>query len=243
MQHRLSFKQLFAILFLAFAALLAASSLSAWVGPTASPPDDNVPAPVNVGTTDQIKSAGLSLDALAVFGSQYVEDKLGIGRVSPVVALDVDGTLRLGNGDESCQAVTAGSIRFNSGTSVIEFCNGVEWSTLTGSGSAPSGAVMAFDLTACPSGWSEYTPAYGRFIRGIDKSGTSIDPSGQRAPGSTQGDDFGAHTHSAAIVAGTNWTGESYTYSFSGTGNGSTGSAGGSETRPKNVALLYCEKS
>lgn len=60
----------------------------------------------------------------------------------------------------------------------------------------PTGAVMAFNLAACPTpGWSEYTPAYGRFIRGIDKSGTAIDPDGQRALGSIQADDFKTHTH------------------------------------------------
>ncbi len=61
--------------------------------------------------------------------------------------------------------------------------------------SVPSGAVMAFNLSACPTGWSEYAPAYGRFIRGIDKSGTNIDPSGQRSPGDVQADDFKTHSH------------------------------------------------
>ena len=35
----------------------------------------------------------------------------------------------------------------------------------------PSGAVMAFNQNSCPFGWLEYKAAYGRFIRGIDKSG------------------------------------------------------------------------
>lgn len=59
----------------------------------------------------------------------------------------------------------------------------------------PPGAVMAFSLTSCPANWSEYTPAYGRFIRGIDKSGTAIDPDGQRAPGAIQNDSLQNHTH------------------------------------------------
>src|SRR5215471_8524467 len=36
---------------------------------------------------------------------------------------------------------------------------------------AMPGAVMSFNRDSCPAGWKEYSPAYGRFIRGIDKSG------------------------------------------------------------------------
>lgn len=40
----------------------------AWTGPSSSPPNGNVDAPINVGGTDQVKDAGLALNALAVFG-------------------------------------------------------------------------------------------------------------------------------------------------------------------------------
>lgn len=32
----------------------------------------------------------------------------------------------------------------------------------------PSGAIMAFSLATCPTGWTEYTAARGRFLRGLD---------------------------------------------------------------------------
>ena len=41
----------------------------AWTGPTASPPGQNVSAPLNVGTSDQVKNAGLGVNYLAVFGN------------------------------------------------------------------------------------------------------------------------------------------------------------------------------
>jgi len=47
----------------------AASIIFAWTGPTQTAPNGNVSAPVNVGTTDQVKSAGLSVNSLAVFGN------------------------------------------------------------------------------------------------------------------------------------------------------------------------------
>jgi hypothetical protein len=41
----------------------------AWSGPTAAPPGNNVAAPINVGSTDQVKSGGLGVNSLAVFGN------------------------------------------------------------------------------------------------------------------------------------------------------------------------------
>ncbi len=48
---------------------LGLSRAYAWTGPSAAPPNSNVSAPINVGTVDQVKNAGLSLNALAVFGN------------------------------------------------------------------------------------------------------------------------------------------------------------------------------
>lgn len=49
--------------------VLASVIALAWTGPTSAPPNGNVSAPINVGTTDQIKNAGLGVNALAVFGN------------------------------------------------------------------------------------------------------------------------------------------------------------------------------
>lgn len=47
-------------------------SVFAWTGPTATPPNGNVSAPVNVGTTDQVKNGGLGVNSLAVFGNSIL---------------------------------------------------------------------------------------------------------------------------------------------------------------------------
>ncbi len=111
----------------------------------------------------------------------------------------------------------------------------------------PAGAVIAFNLAACPSGWipangSSGTPDLrGEFVRGLD-SGRGVDTGRVRA--SAQADELRSHSHtlpsSLAIVFGPT----TLYYSSGDTGgtavSGPTGSTGGAETRPRNVALLYC---
>lgn len=131
----------------------------------------------------------------------------------------------------------------------------------SGGGEAvPSGAVMPFDLPSCPSGWSAYAPAQGRFIRGIDSTGT-IDPDGVRIAGSLQEDAMQRITgqirltHSAIGNPEGVFTGSTNIGSVRNSVQNDSGSlvkfdSGSSpgtrvsddETRPKNVALLYCRK-
>lgn len=120
--------------------------------------------------------------------------------------------------------------------------------------SIPSGAVVSFESTECPSvgGWEVYRPAFGRFIRGIDPTG-AVDPGGPRMPGTPQEDQLISHTHTRPVDMYD--TGVSKPGNFApapgagfgyGIGNPETGppngAAIGSEVRPKNVALLFCRK-
>ena len=102
----------------------------AWTGPTQTAPNGNVSAPINVGTTDQTKNAGLGVNSLAVFGNAIIST--------------VGGYLNFGT--------TAGSgeygIRDNNGT--MEYKNNAgSW---TGLGSLPScttnGATLAWNSTS-----------------------------------------------------------------------------------------------
>ncbi len=145
----------------------------------------------------------------------------------------------------------------------MQFCDGTNWIAMKGGGSSssgttPSGAVMAFDLTACPSGWSEYTLAYGRFIRGIDKSGGTIDPDGARTVGNIQEDAIRNIT-GTLLLSNPNQTGTgAFTASYANVGDANTWAhrpgvratfdasnvvPTADENRPKNVALLYCRKN
>lgn len=117
----------------------------------------------------------------------------------------------------------------------------------------PSGAIMAFNLSACPTWWIAANGANGtpdlrwEFIRWLD-SGRGVDSG--RALRSWQGDAFASHSHNQMVSNRDNW-GNWYDGVYPASANNpvaktgspyDTSSVGGSETRPRNVALLYCQK-
>lgn len=178
------------------------------------------------------------------------------------LALGMFFTVAVSYADCTEPAGQEGLMVYNSSFKVMQFCNGTNWismaSTFVSSGERISGEIQAFNLATCPAEWSEYTAARGRVLRGIDSTG-SIDPDGTRTAGSTQEDAVQDHTHHiTSQSAGTNnvvaftETNPDNTYA-SGGNTGSRGDAyfyvGGvktgrisTETRSKNVAVLYCVK-
>ncbi len=133
---------------------------------------------------------------------------------------------------------------------------------------APEGAVVAFDLSECPAGWvladgtNGTHDLRGRFVRGLDERAPAdggMDPQGPRSVGQEQTDAFQGHYHWRNIShgvehdmrvpsdAGTQglWAGTIHGLTQSYTGSAVTDGAYGSarvasETRPRNVSLIYC---
>ena len=86
----------------------------------------------------------------------------------------------------------------------------------------------------------------GEFVRGWD-DGRGVDTG--RGFGTSQTDDFKSHTHTGTTPQGATWLsafqGSGGTWPNERLGNdgtASTDSTGGTETRPRNIALLYCIK-
>lgn len=85
----------------------------------------------------------------------------------------------------------------------------------------------------------------GEFIRGLD-DGRGVDSG--RLIGTAQADEFKSHTHTnvGSIFARTDGPGNSVAYQTNASGAAAgmafVNSTGGTETRPRNVALLYCIK-
>ena len=67
----------FAVLFFFLGTLSVGVAYAAWTGPTEAPPNGNVPAPINVGTTGQVKNGGLGLNTLTVFGNSLFGGSTG----------------------------------------------------------------------------------------------------------------------------------------------------------------------
>lgn len=115
-------------------------------------------------------------------------------------------------------------------------------------------SIVAFSSEICPMGWSEVADARGRFLRGIDSTGsTSIDPDGKRPLGSIQQDSLKQHYHEyftswdAADTSnsGTSWDRNKKNNQIkvkTNEGNLADGTSLGIETRPKNIAVLFCRK-
>ena len=113
----------------------------------------------------------------------------------------------------------------------------------------PTGAILAFNLSTCPTGWiaadgTNSTPDLrGEFVRGLDNN-RGIDPG--RGLATSQNDQNKSHTHSTIqMIGNNNIDGVDSTTTHSGDNHNEprqTGATGGNETRPRNVALLYCSK-
>ena len=155
-----------------------------------------------------------------------------------------------------------GNITTQAGDSaIVQYLGAGAWSVLSysaaGSGQAPnsvpSGAVMAFNLSACPVGWSAANGSggtvnlVGYFIRGLDTAG-AVDPTA-RSLGSVESHAVQNHTHSISplsiLAAGGSYLGAGsigYSPGSLAVGGMATGNSS-TETRPVNVALLYCQKN
>ncbi|MDP7366652.1 MAG: hypothetical protein QGH83_05275, partial [Candidatus Pacebacteria bacterium] len=82
----------FLILTIILTAALSVNYLfAAWTGPTQAPPGGNTSTPIHIGSTNQVKDGGLSLDALSVFGGGYFQGDVGVGVVTPKQKLDIEG--------------------------------------------------------------------------------------------------------------------------------------------------------
>lgn len=185
--------------------------------------------------------------------------QMGVNTNAPKASLDVVGTIsasdaiQVGSSSLTCASGLTGAMRYTSAT--MQVCDGTSWTNI-GVG-VPAGTIAAFEATSCPSGWSEYTTARGRFLRGRD-NGAGNDPDGTRVPGNTQADDFKSHQHATAMRAATVVSGSIYNELGYGSESAptnqvptnsassyaafrpNTSNVGGSETRPKNVTVTFC---
>ena len=183
-----------------------------------------------------------------VIGYTPVQQGGGIGQVSTKIYIGSDGTTGL-------KATV-------NGTDLGNF--------LFSSSGLPSGMISYFAMISPPTGWlvadgstqliSAYGSLYsalgtlyggngvttfgipdlrGEFIRGWD-NGAGIDVS--RVFGSNQSDDLKSHSHTYQEAGSPQPQSGGATECLTSNTSANTGNTGGTETRPRNVALLACIK-
>jgi hypothetical protein len=120
---------------------------------------------------------------------------VGIGTTAPGQMLTVAGTI------ES----TSGGIKIPDGTT--------QTTAATGGSGVPSGAVMFFNLSACPSGWSPLAAGVGRYVVGVT-NGAEVGVTAGTALSSGENRPAGHHYHAlhtdkndAFVAFSTTWPG------------------------------------
>lgn len=143
-------------------------------------------------TGSDLPVSGGGTQAMAVGGGQAVPagdveflNRVGVGTPTPQATLDVKGGVKVGY-TTTCDASTAGTMRYNPSTSVFEGCNGTKWSGLASAafggwtGVESSGTAATDGLLVITSGQNEtitgYTSGTQRFtMAGRSKYGQGAD--------------------------------------------------------------------
>jgi hypothetical protein len=206
----------------------------------------------------QLKSGSLYIASYSVAGDEVlISGRFGVSNAD--FAPMASGTVK---------ANITGSTGQPADTSLAAFFGAAPAGSIPGGSvgaTALSNEVRAFNASSCPTGWqvadgtSGSPDLRGVVVRGLD-SGRGLDPG--RTLASFQADGLASHNHGVtdpghihgytAPAAQTTLTGATGVSLFTTTTGSNTSSSvtgisinntGGSETRGKNVALLYCYHS
>lgn len=106
----------------------------------------------------------------------YTGGNIGIGTNDPTTALQVNGSLRVGDGGETCDGSVEGSVRYDTAAKVFEGCDGVSWKELV---SSPCDQLpTAFEFIDIPDATTSNLVSSDIVqITGLDDLGCNVDVS------------------------------------------------------------------
>lgn len=206
----------------------------------------------------------------AADGDLIVNGNVGVGIATPQARLDVNGEAKVGNSGMVCDVSSTGAMRYNFERKAMEFCDGTAWTSIGtppgtviyyAANTCPSGYIKANGAVVSRTTYSALFAAIGtifgagdgattfklpdlrgEFIRSWD-DGRGADPG--RSFASWQDDSFEQHSHTTGgrymTVDG---GGQLCAYGGGGCYNyrNDVAPTGGTENRPRNVALNACIK-
>ena len=195
MQTKTKLSLLILLLFIIFTL-----TVKAWVEPSDT---QNIVSPLNSGATGQSKLGSLILN-LGGAAVGLIVDKgfVGIGTTAPKGVLDVTSTNsaflppRMTTAQrDGISSPQIGMMIYNTEMDDINVYKTTGWQKVGGD-STPAGTIAYFDLTTCPTGWSEVPSAKGRYLVGTQNSANKNLTVGQ-ALGDGENRAIGQHNHSA----------------------------------------------
>jgi hypothetical protein len=182
------------------------------------------------GTTLQVVSPGkLAVNALGITSNELASESVTTSKLTSAIANSL---------------IPSGAIMafaMSSAPAGWLAANGESIST----GGANAALFAAIGYTYGGSGSSFNLPDLrGYFVRGwgvVGQNGANSDGTVSDAFAAKQADDFKAHTHTVNNIVLVSGVGAGSGQVGRGVAN--SGSTGGTETRPKNIAMLYCIKT
>jgi hypothetical protein len=134
-----------------------------------------------------------------------------------------------------------GETYYDASEQTVYICSGSP--TIWQPSSVPRQAVMSFNLTNCPPGWSPLAAAQGRYIVGVQPGGTLGGMQGS-ALSNMEDRPVGSHTHTYNTWVSSGQTrgpgGAGHTLWPTGSTTGATGAVGG--TNAPYIQLMMCQK-